>query len=156
MYETVVSLMKKAGYSHYEISNFAKDGKESRHNSKYWRLDEYLGLGLAAHSDFSGERSENTKDMGKYLSGEWIEGSVAIDETEREFEFIMLGLRTASGISKAEFFSRFNIDFDEKYGEKINKLAKTGYFLQNGDNISLSERGFEVSNSILAEILDFE
>ena len=156
MYEIVVSLMKNAGYSHYEISNFSKEGKESRHNSKYWRLDEYLGLGLAAHSDFWGKRIENTKDMEKYLLGEWVENAIAIEESEREFEFIMLGLRTARGISKSDFLSRFNIDFDEKYGKKVEKLAKMGYFLQNGDYIALSERGFEVSNMILSEILDFD
>ena len=156
MYEAVVALMKNAGYSHYEISNFSKEGKESRHNSKYWRLDEYLGLGLAAHSDFQGNRIENTKDMEKYLLGEWVENFVEIDKSEREFEFIMLGLRTARGISKTEFFSRFNVDFDEKYGKKVEKLAKTGYFLQGSDRIALSERGFEVSNMILAEILDFD
>ena len=156
MYELVVSSMKKAGYSHYEISNFAKEGKESRHNSKYWVLDEYLGLGLAAHSDFSGKRIENTKDLQKYLSGDWIENEVEIPISEREFEFIMLGLRTSRGISKSEFFSRFGIDFDEKYGEKVEKYAKMGYFLQNDDVVALSESGFEVSNSILAQILDFD
>ena len=156
MYELVVSSMKKAGYSHYEISNFAKEGKESRHNSKYWVLDEYLGLGLAAHSDFLGKRMENTKDLQKYFMGDWIENEVEIPITEREFEFIMLGLRTSRGISKSEFFDRFHIDFDEKYGEKVEKYAKMGYFLQNDDVVALSESGFEVSNSILAQILDFD
>ena len=124
MYELVVSSMKKAGYSHYEISNFAKPCRESRHNSKYWVLDEYLGLGLAAHSDFSGKRVENTRDMNKYLLGEYIENEIEISLSEREFEFIMLGLRTSRGISKSEFFDRFHIDFDEKYGEKVEKYAK--------------------------------
>ena len=68
----------------------------------------------------------------------------------------MLGLRTKMGISKAEFFTRFGTDFDEKYGKKIENLEKMGYFSQNGENISLSERGFEVSNAILEEILDFD
>ena len=156
MYELVVSSMKKAGYSHYEISNFAKPCRESRHNSKYWVLDEYLGLGLAAHSDFSGKRVENTRDMNKYLLGEYIENETEISILEREFEFIMLGLRTSRGISKSEFFDRFHIDFDEKYGEKVEKYAKMGYFLQNDDVVALSESGFEVSNSILAQILDFD
>ena len=156
MYESVVAFMKGAGYAHYEISNFAKEGRESKHNSKYWRLDEYLGLGLAAHSDFAGKRQENTCDMQKYLVGEWLENESAISESEREFEFIMLGLRTKVGISKSEFFARFGIDFDEKYGKNIEKLEKMGYLLQNDDRISLNERGFEVSNSILEEILDFD
>ena len=156
MYEAVVSSMKEAGYSHYEISNFAKGGKESRHNSKYWVLDEYLGLGLSAHSDFSGKRIENTKDLQKYLLGEYIENEIEIPISEREFEFIMLGLRTSRGISKSEFFSRFGIDFDEKYGEKVEKLEKLGYFCENGDFLALTEVGFEVSNCILAQILDFD
>ena len=156
MYELVVSATKEAGYYHYEISNFAKVGKESRHNSKYWRLDEYLGLGLAAHSDFSGKRIENTKDLQKYLLGEYIENEVEISPSEREFEFLMLGLRTSGGISKSEFFARFGVNFDEKYGEKVKKLEKLGYFLQNDEVLALSESGFEVSNSILAQILDFD
>ena len=156
MYEAVVAMMREAGYSHYEISNFARAGKESRHNSKYWRLDEYLGLGLAAHSDFSGKRLENTKDMKRYLAGDFLENEAKIPLSEREFEFIMLGLRTRDGISKSEFFEKFRIDFDEKYGEKVKKLEKLEYFLQNGQNLALNERGFEVSNMILAQILDFD
>lgn len=156
MYEKVVACMKNAGYSHYEISNFAREGRESRHNSKYWRLDEYLGLGLAAHSDFSDKRQENTRDMEKYLAGNWLENESVISEAEREFEFIMLGLRTSVGISKSEFFARFGIDFNKKYGEKVEKLEKMGYVSRNDEYLSLNERGFEVSNSILEEILDFD
>ena len=156
MYELVVSSMKKAGYSHYEISNFSKLGRESRHNSKYWLLDEYLGLGLAAHSDFFGRRVENTRDMNKYLLGEYIENELEIGENERECEYIMLGLRMSAGISKSEFFCRFGINFDEKYGEKVKKLEQMGYFSQNDEALALSESGFEVSNSILAQILDFD
>jgi oxygen-independent coproporphyrinogen-3 oxidase len=156
MYETLVSMMRESGYSHYEISNFAREGKESRHNSKYWRLDEYLGLGLASHSDFSGKRMENTNDMERYLDGSFVENEKDISLSEREFEFIMLGLRTSKGISKSEFFTRFGIDFDEKYGEKVKKLEKLEYFSQNGQNLALNERGFEVSNMILAQILDFD
>ena len=156
MYEAVVAMMREAGYYHYEISNFAREGKESRHNSKYWRLDEYLGLGLAAHSDFSGKRLENTKDMKRYLAGDFLENEAKIPLSEREFEFIMLGLRTSNGISKSEFFEKFRIDFDEKYGEKVKKFENLGYFLQNGQNLALNERGFEVSNMILAQILDFD
>ncbi len=156
MYERVVAFMKGAGYAHYEISNFAKEGRESKHNSKYWRLDKYLGLGLAAHSDFAGKRQENTCDMQKYLVGKWLENESAISESEREFEFIMLGLRTKVGISKSEFFARFGIDFDEKYGKKIEIFEKMGYLQQDVERLSLNERGFEVSNSILEEILDFD
>lgn len=156
MYEAVVRMMRKAGYNHYEISNFAREGKESKHNSKYWRLDEYLGLGLAAHSDFAGKRSENTKNLAKYLDGAWLESEQTIDGKEREFEFLMLGFRTGKGISKVEFLSRFGVDFNEKYGEKVKKFEKMGYFCENGDRVALTERGFEISNAILGEILSFD
>lgn len=156
MYELVVKMMKDAGYRHYEISNFARGGRESKHNCKYWRLDEYLGLGLAAHSDFGGKRLENTRDMERYLGGEWLEAASEISNSEREFEFLMLGLRTADGISKSEFLARFGVGFDEKYGEKMEKFKKMGYFCEKGDALALTESGFEVSNAILTEILDFD
>lgn len=156
MYELVVKMMKDAGYHHYEISNFARGGRESKHNCKYWRLDEYLGLGLAAHSDFGGKRLENTRDMERYLGGEWLQAESDISNSEREFEFLMLGLRTADGISKSEFLARFGVKFDEKYGEKVEKFKKMGYFCEKGDALALTERGFEVSNAILTEILDFD
>lgn len=156
MYERVVTFMKNVGYNQYEISNFAKEGRESRHNSKYWRLDEYLGLGLSAHSDFLGKRQENTCDMDQYLEGNWLENERIISKSEREFEFIMLGLRTSVGISKSEFFARFGIDFDEKYSKKTEKFEKMELLMRNDDRIALNERGFEISNAILEEILDFD
>ena len=149
-------MMNKAGYKHYEISNFAKEGKESRHNSKYWRLDEYLGLGLASHSDFGGKRSENTYDLREYLDGNYFGSEREIGNLEREVEFIMLGLRMSDGISKSEFFARFGIDFDEKYGKKVEFLEKMSYLSQNDNRVALNESGFAVSNSILAQILDFD
>ena len=156
MYALINNMMKDAGYVHYEISNFAKEGRESRHNSKYWVLDEYIGLGLASHSDFNGVRSENTCDMGKYLRGEWLENEQKISLSEREFEFLMLGLRMSKGISKTKFKAHFGTDFDEKYGKKVQKYEKMGYFCVENDRVSLSERGFEVSNAILGEILNFD
>ena len=156
MYAAINQKMKGAGYIHYEISNFAKEGKESRHNSKYWRLDEYLGLGLAAHSDFGGERSENTCDLSDYLEGKYYLSGNEIGKAEREVEFVMLGLRMKEGISKSEFFERFKIDFDEKYGEKVKNLAKLDFVSDSPDKFALTEKGFAVSNMILSQILDFD
>lgn len=156
MYELAVRLMAKYGYEHYEISNFSKKGKESRHNKKYWALEQYLGLGLSAHSDIFDSRLENTKNLDDYLAGNFLLGKTEISEREREFEYVMLGLRTAKGISKADFFERFGIDFDQKYGERVKKIEKMGFFARNDENLALNERGFEVSNEILVQILDFE
>jgi oxygen-independent coproporphyrinogen-3 oxidase len=156
MYLAINQRMKAAGYIHYEISNFAKEGKESRHNSKYWRLDEYIGLGLAAHSDFLGRRTENTCDLREYLDGKYFLNGQNISLEERETEFIMLGLRMSEGISKKEFFNRFGVDFDKKYSAKLSGLEDFISTSQKGDRISLNERGFQVSNMILAHILDFK
>ena len=156
MYMAINSFMGERGYSHYEISNYAKEGKESRHNSKYWLLDEYLGLGLAAHSDFSGKRRENVCDLKKYLAGDYLSIESEMGISEREVEFIMLGLRMSKGISKQEFFARFGLNFDEKYGKKIQELAQFFKKTDDQDRVCLNESGFAVSNSILAQILDFD
>lgn len=156
MYISINEKMRAAGYSHYEISNFAKEGRESRHNSKYWQLEEYLGLGVASHSDFAGKRIENTESLEKYLLGELIENVKVISKAERELEFIMLGLRMSEGISKIEYFERFGADFDEKYGKRIGELKEFFTTTENGDRIALNERGFAVSNAILSQILDFD
>lgn len=156
MYEIATARLREAGYEHYEISNFAADGRRSRHNMKYWRLDEYLGVGLAAHSDILGERRENTTDMEKYLGGDRTASAKTIGKAERELEFLMLGLRTADGISKSEFSERFGGDFDEKYGEIADKMQSGGFLENVGGRVRLTERGFEVSNSVLCELLNFD
>ena len=156
MYEMITCSMRDAGYEHYEISNFAKVGKRSRHNSRYWRLEEYIGFGVAAHSDFDGKRSENVTDLGDYLSGEQVKVESEISLAEREAEFVMLGLRTVEGISKSEFMSRFGIDFDEKYGKRLTEQKKAAFIIDTVERFALNERGFEVSNSILVELLDFD
>lgn len=156
MYELAVELLRDGGYEHYEISNFARRGRRSRHNSKYWRLDEYLGMGIAAHSDILGERRENTSDMEKYLRGEWLSDVRAINMAERELEYLMLGLRTSDGIARTEMRERFSADLDGKYGERIARIVALGLADDDGERVRLTERGFEVSNSILCDLLNFD
>ena len=156
MYELIVKRMADSGYNHYEISNFARSGRESRHNSKYWSLDEHIGAGLAAHSDFGGVRRENTKNLADYLSGKRVLSEQKISEAEREDEYIMLGLRTSKGISASEFSALFGKDLFARIGEKLKPFAERGLVICDGDRIRLSEAGFEVSNTILAELLEFD
>ena len=156
MYELIVEKMVDSGFIHYEISNFAKAGYESRHNSKYWSLDEYIGAGLAAHSDFGGVRRENTKNLADYLSGKRVLSEKKISEAEREEEYIMLGLRTKRGISVREFSEIFRKGLLDRLGNKLEPFCKHGLVICDGDRIYLSESGFEVSNTILAELLEFD
>ena len=154
MYELTVRKMREAGYEHYEISNFAKDGRHSRHNMKYWTISEYLGFGTAAHSDIDGVRKENVSDLSEYLGGKWQKDGHVVGKREREEEYIMLGLRTKQGISVSDFSNRFGEDIFELYGDKLKKFESSSYIKADGDRIYLTEEGFEVSNSILCELLE--
>ena len=154
MYADMTEILSKFGYSKYEISNFAKDGRASRHNLKYWRLHDYLGFGAAAHSCFSGKRFAHSRDIEAYLRGE----SIIIDietRSQREMmnEYVMLGMRLSEGVSRKDFTARF----DRELLEEFKTLEKfTPEFVGiDGDGCRFTERGMFVSNFILSEILDF-
>ena len=155
MYEMALELLSGSGFSHYEISNYALRGFESRHNLKYWRLQEYVGVGLAAHSFFDGVRSYNTDNMSVYLSGNPKEYSVKdnVSTDELAYDFIMLGLRLREGISLAEYKERFGYDFLHGRRDILNKYISSGYMSLNGDRLSLTDKGLYVSNTILTDLL---
>lgn len=154
MYESACRLLREAGYNHYEISNYAKDGRICRHNLRYWQGGDYLGFGLAAHSLYRGKRLANTEDFISYLSDPLSEKACIVRDLSSEAEeYVMLGLRTAFGISLSEYRARFCEDFLFGREEKLKLYAKLGYLLLEGDTIRLTEKGFYVSNAILCEIL---
>ena len=112
MYLYAVELLTQNGYQQYEISNFAQPGYESRHNLKYWMLEEYAGFGPGAYSDFGGVRYGYTRDLDGYIAGRLdLAESERISPQEREMEYIMLRLRTARGIDIREFENRFRQRF---------------------------------------------
>lgn len=147
-------LLSRAGFRHYEISNYALPGKECRHNLKYWRCDPYIGFGAAAHSCYGGERFGNVADVGAYTrdplaSQEFIEKTSAEDA---EYEFLILGLRTGEGISEEEYRLRFGFDLWKKYGDRVNKYVKSGHMIRAGGQVAFTEEGMRVSNSILVDL----
>ncbi len=154
MYADMTETLAKYGYHKYEISNFAKEGRESRHNLKYWHLDDYLGFGPAAHSCFSGKRFAHSRDIDAYLSGE----SIIIDIEElsaREMmnEYAMLGMRLAEGVSFERFFDRFGTDFLSMF--PIFKNYAPEFVKIDRDGCRFTEKGVFVSNYILSDALDF-
>ena len=154
MYSLVTDKLRGAGYTHYEISNYARAGRESRHNLRYWRGDRYLGFGISAYSYFDGVRFGNTRDPNLYISGDGI----AIDreqiDLEREaYEYVMLGLRLGEGISLTEYSTCFGVDFLENRRDCIDRLVTMGYATLDGDRLKLTERGFYVNNAILTELI---
>ncbi|MBQ6816635.1 MAG: radical SAM family heme chaperone HemW [Clostridia bacterium] len=134
------------GFNHYEISNFAKDGYQSRHNSSYWQLCEYIGFGPAAHSFFNGKRYYYKPNITDYISN-----PTAIPDGDggSEFEYIMLSLRMSDGINSAEFKNRYGKSFSEKFLKTAETLQKNGLVNINGQNISLTNKGMLVSNSVI-------
>ena len=154
MYALTKEMLGAAGFHRYEISNYAKPGFESRHNSAYWTGKEYFGLGLGASSLVGNVRYSNVRDLNAYLSApeKHITDEV-LDEPALMAEFMILGLRMTKGVSKTEFKNRFGKDFDEVYGNVIKKLKPAGVLEEEGDTVRLSDYGLDVSNSVFEEFL---
>lgn len=146
------------GYLHYEISNFAKQGRESRHNLHYWHSDPYLGFGVAAYSFFDGARYANTDDLALYLSDPCAppKESVLVTERELAYEWIMLRLRLKEGLSLSEYRARFGVDLKKEYANAIEDFTAHRLMVEVGDRISLTEKGFRLSNSILIAFMPNE
>ena len=156
MYQALSHVLGENGYHKYEISNFAKVGRHSRHNLRYWHGEEYLGFGVAAHSYFGGVRFGNSRDMTAFLRGEDItEERICLSAHEQEEEFVMLALRLAEGISKADFFARTGEDFEARY-PIVRRMVESGFMKDENGRIAFTDEGFFVSNAILAEMLDFD
>ena len=155
MYYLATDIMRKSGYLHYEISNYAKEGYYSRHNLKYWHADEYIGVGLGAHSYYSGVRYGNSGDIGEYLSGDYAKYDMGeiIDTESLAYEYVMLHLRLAEGFDLTEYHERFGVDFCQGREEILSMMERNGLLTLENNRISLTERGFYVSNNILTELL---
>ena len=158
MYERTCEILAEYGYHQYEISNYAKDGYECRHNLGYWTGTEYLGLGLGASSLLNHIRYRNTEDFGLYCrqSGqtEQIREVVErLDEKDRQAEFMILGLRLTRGISVYEFEERFGIPLRQVYAEPIERYLRQGLLYEKEGRIALTRRGISLSNTVLADFL---
>lgn len=151
--------LEKAGYRQYEISNFAKQGCQSRHNLHYWKREEYLGLGPAAHSFVAGCRYANRRDLSGYLSalekGGWPERSEEIylsPEDVREEE-ILLPLRLTEGLDLLHLEEKTGYAMEKAHREKLLFYERNGFLRREGTRIAFTPKGFLVSNTILAELL---
>lgn len=154
MTDAALSTLRTAGYERYEISNFAKDGYRSRHNLHYWRMDDYLGVGIAAHSLMGGVRLQNRPDLTAYLDGEDVsEQEEVLTPAEAIDETVMLGLRLSEGVDKVAFRDRFGVSLDDRYGHMTARFARMGLLIDTPDRLALTDGGMAVSNTILSEIL---
>lgn len=158
MYIKMCELLEENGYSQYEISNFSKEGKRSRHNLKYWLSDEYIGLGPNAHSYFEKRRFSYKADTTAYIN-ELLNGGLPEKISEEQIEciseideYVMLKLRLSDGIELCQFKNRFDIELTDKY-PSIMKYVKSGHMKLENGKCYFTRQGFFVSNYILSDIL---
>ena len=155
LYLYTSELLRSAGFERYEISNFARDGKISKHNTKYWQGDNYLGLGPAAHSFINGRRFYYNRDIHSYLSDPT---EIPDGEGGSAEETLMLRLRLSRGLDLKEFMYEFPEDITENKINRILKKAelfkKGGFVTINNNVIALTDEGALVSNSIIAELAE--
>lgn len=160
MYHYTKKCLQNAGYERYEISNYAKPGYACLHNQVYWTGGEYLGLGLGAASYWKGARFSNTPDMEEYMENcsraritENRKEIVTATQKSRMEEYMFLGLRMIRGVSIREFERRFGIPMNRIYGTVIRSYIGQGLLKIEQDRLMLTERGIDVSNSVMADFL---
>lgn len=156
MYERMLEEATAGGYQHYEISNLCLPGFESRHNSKYWTRQPYIGFGCSAHS-YDGDRLRwsNERDLQKYLG--LVESSLSpvraresLTEEELRAEALFLGLRMMGGISAREFRDAYNLDVLQHHREDFTRFREAGLLEINGDTIKLTRSGALLSNEVFS------
>ena len=157
-YLAYYKVLEQAGLRHYEISNAAQPGYESRHNLKYWSCEEYLGFGAAAASYFGNQRFTVVRDIALYEQRLADGGSYMSEISTEPYDviagdYIMLRLRTMEGVSYAQFLRRFKRDLKTVLGGREQRYLESGHMADTGMNLHLTEKGFYVSNYILADLL---
>ena len=161
IYWYVKNTLELNGYNHYEISNFAKLGKESRHNLNCWNQEEYIGFGVAAHSYLNGIRFSNTINVEEYIQhieNNRKEENIQIEESQsledKKNEFMMLGFRKIQGVDIARFKEKFIDNPIFLYRENLNKLVEEGLIEVDLNHIKLTNKGIDLANLVFEEFVD--
>jgi oxygen-independent coproporphyrinogen-3 oxidase len=158
MYELAEVVLDRAGFTHYEISNWAQPGRECRHNLVYWRDGGYLGLGAGAHSHREGRRWWNVRAPGEYIArvraGESPEaGGELLSREQAMGEMMMMGLRLREGVSAEAFQGRFGEELGEVFGRELAELAEEGLIAWDGVRARLTARGRLLGNRVFGRFL---
>lgn len=155
MYVRTREILEDYGYHRYEISNYAKDGYECRHNLGYWDRKEYLGLGAGASSLMDHIRWKEPDHIGSStgLVLEEREDFTRLSRKDEMEEFMFLGLRKIKGVSEQDFYKSFKVSMDEEYKDNIENLIKEGLLVREGDRIRLTDQGIDLSNYALSQFL---
>ena len=151
MYKYICSKLKQKGYSHYEVSNFARNNKESIHNLTYWDNEEYYGFGLGAHGYINNVRYENTRNFNKYLNNEYRFNELIVSIQEEMENELILGLRKLKGVSIKEFYNKFDKNIFEVF--KLDEAISKKYLINKDGYISIPENKIYVMNEIINMIM---
>jgi oxygen-independent coproporphyrinogen-3 oxidase len=158
MYHTAIKAFKKKGYRHYEISNFAKEGFQCKHNLIYWNAEEYLGLGAGAHSYFKDERFSNPNGIDEYIKAiktgaDHKENICKIDPEESMAEYMILGLRLIDGVCNENFQKRYNKNISDIYKKQIEKLFMKKLIIVDDKCVKLTKLGLDLANQVFTEFV---
>lgn len=157
MFEYIIEELEKAGFEHYEISNFSKPGFESRHNLVYWDNAEYYGLGAGASGYVDGIRYKNHGPIRHYLvaveagKARITEEHLTLDEKMEEELF--LGLRKKTGVSKARFEEKFGVSFDQRYGQVVASLTEQGLLVPDDKQVRMTKRGLFLGDTVAEKFI---
>lgn len=154
MFLRCIALMEENGYEHYEISNFAKDGKRSQHNQVYWRYENFYALGPGASGKLEGRRYTWTRSMMKYLREDAYDETIELSDREQMFEFIMMGMRLREGISHHRFKERFGVSLYDVYDEAIATGARLNLLEVTDQGIKATFAGFVMLDDVLLPFMD--
>ena len=157
MFEYIISELEKAGFEHYEISNFSKPGFESRHNLMYWDNAEYYGIGAGASGYVDGVRYKNHGPIRHYLQA--VEaGNARVQEEvltlkEKMEEEMFLGLRKKTGVSKKRFEEKFGISFEDQYGAVVSELTEQGLLVPDKDIVRMTKQGLFLGDTVAEKFI---
>lgn len=151
MYDYICKKLKAKGYNQYEISNFSKEGFKSRHNLTYWNNLEYYGFGLGISGYMNGFRYENTKNIDKYIKGEYRQNEALLSKQEVMENELMLGLRKTNGINLQEFFDKYGVNVQEVF--PVNPLIKNKDLIHKDGNIFINPNKLYIMNEILLKLI---
>lgn len=151
MYNMICKKLKKKGYNHYEVSNFAKNGLESKHNLTYWNNEEYYGFGCGASGYVAAIRYENTKSLTEYLKGNFVSSKALMSKVDNMENELILGLRKLDGVNLEEFFNKFDENMQNVF--PIKPLVKNGDLIYKDGRIYINPKKLYVMNEILVKLI---
>lgn len=151
MFDTIRKTLKKSGYEHYEVSNYAKPNKYAKHNLVYWLNGEYYGFGLGACGYMHKVRYENTRNLNKYLAGDYTKNKELVSLEDEKKNKLMLGLRLLSGIDLNSWFLRYNENLENN--ESIKALVKEKLLIIKENHLYINPKKLYIMNEILIRII---